>query len=37
MLLVAVSASAGARTKQMTSQYHWLYERTGLLTWRSKA
>ena len=25
------------RTQQMTSQYYWLYERTGLLTWRSKA
>lgn len=25
------------RTDMMTSQYHWLYERTGPLTWRSKS
>ena len=25
------------RSQQMTSQYYWLYERTGLLTWRQKA
>ncbi len=25
------------RTSQMTEQYPWLYERTGPLTWRSKA
>jgi hypothetical protein len=25
------------RTSQMVTQYPWLYERTGLLTWRSKA
>lgn len=24
------------RTEQMTSQYYWLYERTGPLTWREK-
>jgi len=24
------------RTRQMTSQYYWLYERTGPLTWRDK-
>ena len=24
------------RTEQMTSQYYWLYERTGPLTWRQK-
>ncbi len=24
------------RTQQMTSQYPWLYERSGPLTWRSK-
>lgn len=25
------------RTRQMTSQYYWLYERTGPLTWRDKS
>ena len=25
------------RTRQMTTQYHWLYERTGPLTWRERA
>jgi hypothetical protein len=25
------------RTRQMTSQYRWLYERTGPLTWRERA
>jgi hypothetical protein len=25
------------RTEQMTSQYFWLYERTGPLTWRQKS
>ena len=24
------------RTRQMTSQYRWLYERTGPLTWRER-
>ena len=24
------------RARQMTTQYRWLYERTGLLTWREK-
>jgi len=24
------------RTRQMTRQYYWLYERTGLFTWRSR-
>ena len=25
------------RTEQMTTQYYWLYERTGPLTWRKRA
>jgi hypothetical protein len=25
------------RTQQMTNQYYWLYERTSMLSWRSKA
>jgi hypothetical protein len=24
------------RTNQMTSQYHWLYEKTSPLTWRNR-
>jgi hypothetical protein len=24
------------RTSQMTTQYRWIYERTGLLTWRER-
>lgn len=24
------------RTRQMVTQYHWLYERTGLLSWKAK-
>ncbi|HEU6441366.1 MAG TPA: hypothetical protein VFF38_03325, partial [Microvirga sp.] len=25
------------RARMMTSQYRWLYERTGLFSWREKA
>ena len=25
------------RTNQMVTQYHWLYERSSLLSWRSKS
>jgi hypothetical protein len=25
------------RTRQMTSQYRWLYERTGPFSWRERA
>jgi hypothetical protein len=40
--LIVVSAIAAfayryIRTRQMTRQYSWLYERTGLLSWREKA
>jgi hypothetical protein len=38
LVLIAV-ASFGyqfKRTNQMTSQYHWLYEKTSPLTWRSR-
>lgn len=38
LILIAV-ASFGyqfKRTNQMTSQYHWLYEKTSPLTWRSR-
>lgn len=39
-LLLAVVAYIGfrfTRTNQMTTQYHWLYEKASLLSWRSKA
>lgn len=38
LVLIAV-ASFGyqfKRTNQMTSQYHWLYEKTSPLTWRNR-
>lgn len=39
-LVVAVAAGLigyrWRRTEQMTSQYYWLYERTGPLSWRNK-
>jgi len=38
LVLIAV-ASFGyqfKRTSQMTSQYHWLYEKTSPLTWRNR-
>lgn len=40
LIVVAAIASLGfryTRTRQMTRQYGWLYERTGPLTWREKA
>lgn len=39
LVVITVAALAGyrwRRTEQMTSQYYWLYERTGPLTWRNK-
>jgi hypothetical protein len=39
--LVVIAASLlgyrSKRTSQMTTQYPWLYERTGPLSWRNKA
>jgi hypothetical protein len=38
--LLAIVAYIGfrfTRTNQMTTQYHWLYEKASLLGWRSKA
>src|SRR5690349_16360893 len=37
--LVAIGALAWRLTRaaQMATQYYWLYERTGLLTWRESA
>jgi hypothetical protein len=39
LYLVAVSALAWrmTRTAQMATQYHWLYERTSPLTWRTRS
>lgn len=38
-IVVLIAGSAGfraTRTGQMTTQYRWLYERTGPFTWRSR-
>ncbi|MSP45659.1 MAG: hypothetical protein EXQ83_07300 [Xanthobacteraceae bacterium] len=39
LYLVIVGALAWRMTRatQMATQYHWLYERTGPLTWRTRA
>lgn len=37
VLLIAQAAHRFTRTRQMTRQYRWLYERTGPFTWREKA
>jgi len=39
VVLLAVGATGFRyyRARQMTSQYRWLYERTGPLTWRERA
>jgi predicted membrane metal-binding protein len=34
---VALLAHRYTRTRQMTRQYRWLYDRTGPFTWREKA
>lgn len=36
LLLVAGLGWRFTRAAQMATQYHWLYERTGPLTWRAK-
>ena len=36
IILLALLGFRWRRTEQMTSQYYWLYERTGPLTWRDK-
>jgi len=36
LVAVAVFAHRLARTRRMTAQYPWLYERTGPLSWRKK-
>lgn len=36
VLAIAALAFRYRRAQQMTSQYRWLYERTGPLTWRER-
>lgn len=39
-IVVMIIGAAGfrvTRTRQMTSQYRWLYEKTSPLTWRARA
>ena len=36
VLLIGVVGYRYTRTRQMTTQYRWLYERTGPLTWRKR-
>jgi hypothetical protein len=37
LIVVASFSWRLTRTKQMVTQYNWLYERSGLLTWRARA
>ena len=37
LLLVASAAYRATRARQMVRQYPWLYERTGLFSWRARA
>jgi hypothetical protein len=37
LMAIALFGFRWRRAQQMTSQYFWLYERTGLLSWRSRA
>ncbi|KQP60642.1 DUF6867 family protein [Methylobacterium sp. Leaf108] len=34
ILAIGAASYRATRTRQMTTQYRWLYERTGPLTWR---
>ncbi|ACL56732.1 DUF6867 family protein [Methylobacterium nodulans] len=36
LLLIGSVGYRATRARQMTTQYRWLYERTGPLTWREK-
>ncbi|MFE1597933.1 DUF6867 family protein [Methylobacterium sp. ID0610] len=36
LLLVGSAGYRATRARQMTTQYRWLYERTGPLTWRER-
>jgi small-conductance mechanosensitive channel len=37
LLVIGVVGYQYTRTKQMVTQYNWLYERASLLSWRPKA
>lgn len=37
LTLIALFGWRRTRTEQMTTQYRWLYEKTGPLTWRNRA
>jgi uncharacterized membrane protein AbrB (regulator of aidB expression) len=40
LVLLAIAAYAGyqfTRTNQMTTQYHWLYEKASPFSWRAKS
>ena len=37
IIVLALFGFRWKRAQQMTTQYYWLYERTGPLTWRSKS
>ena len=37
LLILSTLSWRMTRAAQMAAQYHWLYERTGPLTWRPKA
>ena len=36
LLVIGLTGFRYTRARQMTTQYRWLYERTGPLTWREK-
>jgi peptidoglycan/LPS O-acetylase OafA/YrhL len=36
LAIVAYMAFRFTRTNQMTTQYHWLYEKASLVSWRAK-
>ena len=36
VMIVGTAGYRWTRTRQMTSQYRWLYERTSPLTWRAR-
>lgn len=37
LIVIALFAYRVTRARKMTSQYPWLYERSGLFTWREKS
>ena len=37
LLVIGIVGYQYTRTNQMVTQYHWLYERASLLSWKPKA